>query len=174
MTHAPPLLWTWNEDAMTMPPRPAFLAEARRQFVDGGIYRLGEIEQRSDVSHSHQFAWLREAWRNLPEHYAQEFASPDALRRYALIKAGFYNETILDVGSNAVAIRVAQAMRALDSFSYIAVRDCFVIRREAKSQKKSEMDREEFQASKTAIMEIISAMIEVTPGQLSENAGKAA
>lgn len=174
MAHAPPLLWTWDAEAAVMRPRPAFIAEAKRVYVDGGIYRLGEIEHRSDVSHNHQFAWLNEAWKNLPEHYAQEFPSAEHLRKWALIQAGYYNETLIDVGSNAVAISVAKAMRSMDEFSQIVVRGDLVVRREAKSQKKSEMDKAEFQASKTAMMEIVAPMIGVTANELQANAGRAA
>ena len=46
--------------------------------------------------------------------------------------------------------------------------------RTAKSQSYRAMDREEFQASKSAILEIVAAMIEVTPATLKREAGTAA
>lgn len=167
-----PLLWQWDGEVMT--PRAAFVPEANRQFVVGAIYRLGEIEERSDVSHRHEFAWLREAWKNLPEGLAADFPTPEHLRKRALIEAGYYHEQILDVGSNPAALRVAMAFRGRDDFAHVVVRGGVVVIREAKSQSRRQMDKAEFQASKTAIMEIIAAMIEVTPDQLAENAGKAA
>lgn len=174
MAHAPPLLWSWDAEALAMRPRPAFVAEAMRQFVAGGIYRLGEIEQRSLASEGHQFAWLKEAWRNLPEAYAQEMPSPEHLRKWALIQAGYFNQTIIDVGSNAIAIAVADVLRGRSEFAHVVARDGLVVMREAKSQSRREMDKEEFQASKTAIMEIVAGMIGVTSDQLQANAGRAA
>lgn len=144
------------------------------ELVVGQIYRIEIVEQRSEAAHNHQFAWLTEAWRNLPEDLADMYPSPDHLRKRALIQAGFFNETVIDVGNRAGAMRVAAAWRAKDDFAFVAVRGVIVVVREAKSQARGKMDKKEFQASKTAIMEIIAEMIGVTPGQLEQNTGKAA
>lgn len=144
------------------------------ELVIGQIYRLSLIEERSEAVHNHQFAWLTEAWRNLPEDLADMYPSPEFLRKRALIQAGFFNETVIDVGNRAGAMRVAAAWRSKDDFAFVAVRGVVVVVREAKSQSRGKMDRKEFQASKTAIMEIIAEMIGVTPGELEQNTGRAA
>lgn len=165
-----PLLWTWDGEAMW--PRPAFVRLANQQFVVGETYRLGEIEERSVSSHGHQFAWLKEAFRNLPERLTREYASPDHLRKAALIQTGYYRETILDVGTHEAAVGVAQALRSKDQFAWIVVRGHVVVMREAKSQSRRSMDKAEFQASKTAIMEHIAGLLGVTAAEL-EAAGRA-
>ena len=86
-----PLLWSWDGEAMW--PRPAFVREANEQFVVGETYRLVEFEDRSAESHAHQFAFINEAWKNLPERLVKEFPSSAHLRKRALIETGFYHET---------------------------------------------------------------------------------
>jgi len=151
--------------------RPAF---ADKEYVIGQVYAMEEINSRSHASHDHQFAWLAEAWANLPEHLADQFPTPTHLRKAALIDAGYFKETILDAGSNAAALRVAAVMRSDDEFARVVVRGPLVVRRVAKSQKRSEMRGREFQEAKTKVLEIVSAMIGVAPDDLAKNASKAA
>ena len=161
-----PLLWRWDGEAMW--PRPAFVREANRQFVVGETYRLAEFEERSQATHDHQFAVINEAWKNLPERLAVDFPSAKHLRKRALIETGFYDETILDVGTHDAAIAVATTLRAKDSFAWIVVRGCIVVMREAKSQSQAAMGKDDFQRSKTAILEWVSALIGVEPEVLAK------
>jgi hypothetical protein len=162
---AMPLLYTWDGEAFW--PRPAFRREADKQFVVGQTYRLAEYEDRSQTTHNHQFAAINEAWKNLPERLAAQFPSPLHLRKRALIETGFFKETRLDVGSQAAASAVATTLRAKDEFAWIVVRGGIVVMREAKSQKRTAMDKAEFQASKTAALEWVANLIGVEPDQLS-------
>jgi len=143
---------------------------ANQQFVVGAVYRMQEVSDRSTASHNHEFAWLQTAWENLPEHLSELYPTPEALRKRALIEAGFYDEQIVDAGTKAAAIRVATAFRSREEFSVIIVRGCLVVLRTAKSQSRRSMDKKDFQASKQAIMEVIAAMIGVTPESLSQRA----
>lgn len=145
-----------------------------RQFVVHETYRLVVEDERSEASHRHEFAWLREAWLQLPEKYAELCPSSEHLRKRALIGAGFYNETIIDAGSNAAALRVASTLKARDEFALVIVRGPLVVIRDAKSQSRRAMKRAEFQDSKQKIMEIVAGMIGVSPEELAKNAGKAA
>ena len=81
---------------------------------------------------------------------------------------------MLDVGAPEVAVAVATTLRAKDAFAWIVVRGHVVVMREAKSQKRTAMDRAEFGASKQAILEWVSALIGVEAGALTANAGRAA
>lgn len=157
-----------------MKPLARFSALCDRTFVIGETYRLEVCEERSDVSHKHEFAWLREAWRNLPEHLAPEYPTPEHLRKRALIQAGYFDESIVDAGTKAAALRIAAFVRPMDDFALIFVRDCFVIKRTAKSQSRRAMKKAEFQDSKQKIMDIISEMIGVDAASLQDNAEKAA
>lgn len=132
------------------------------------------MDDRSAASHAHQFAWLTEAWQNLPEDIAPQYPTAEHLRKRALIQAGFYDEDAIDCGSKDGAERVAAYAQRQDEFAVVMVRGQIVLVRRAKSQSKRDMDRAEFQRSKDAILEIVAGMIGVTPQQLVEHAGQAA
>lgn len=170
MNTPPPLLCTYDGEAF-VPKSPRF---ADRYYAVGAEYPMVVHEHRSSATHNHEFAWLHDAWANLPEGIAELYPSAEHLRKRALVEAGFYDEQIVDAGSNAAAIRVASAFRSREEFSVIIVRGPLVVIRAAKSQSRRAMNKAEFQASKTAIMEIISNMIGVTPEQLKTEAGRAA
>ncbi|GGD11822.1 hypothetical protein [Aureimonas glaciei] len=160
-----PLVYQWDGEAMR-PISPFLAKQADRQFVIGERYRLAEEQERSAKSHSHEFAWLKEAWENLPERYANDFPSPEHLRKRALIDAGFYDEQIADAGSNAAAIRMARFIGSREEFSVCVVRGPLVIVRTAKSQSRRTMKADEFQRSKTAIMEVVADLLGTDPKTL--------
>lgn len=164
MNLAPALTFTWTGEAME--PLPGLAAAADGIYVIGQNYRLIEEEGRSEVSHKHEFAWLRTAWKNLPHTLAHSFPTTEHLRKRALIEAGYFREQIVDVGTNAAALRVASTFRARDEFLLVLVEGPIVVIREAKSQNHRSMGKREFQESKTAIMEIVANLIGVTPQQL--------
>lgn len=166
MTPDRPQGFTWNGEAMV--PRSPRLAD--KAYTIGENYLLVTHEDRSTATHNHEFAWLKEAWLNLPENLSDQFPTPEHLRKRALIDAGFYDETVVDSGSKSAAVRVAAAFRQIDDFSLVFVRGVFVIRRTAKSQSRRSMNKQEFQASKTAIIEVVSNMIGVKPGELAGQA----
>lgn len=166
----PPMEFTWDGESHI----PVYPRLADKHYVVGQKYRLVVEEERSEATHRHEFAWLREAWKNLPEDLAMEYPTAEHLRKRALIEAGYYDETIVDAGSKAAALRIAAFIRPMDDFAVVFVRDCFVIKRTAKSQSRRAMDKKTFQASKQAIMDIVAAMIGTDPATLQQNAAKAA
>lgn len=168
-----PIIWRWTGESM-VPASPQQAQACDRQYVIGDKYRLADWEDRSIATHNHEFAWLHEAWANLPEDLADQYPTPEHLRKRALIQAGYYDEQIIDAGTSAAALRVASGIRLREPFSLVIVRSVFVVIRTAKSQSRRAMDKKEFQASKTAIMEVVSQMVGITPDELRENAGVAA
>jgi len=170
MSHPPPLHCRWDGEAFA-PLRPAV---ADKHFVVGEVYPLVVHEERSAASHNQYFAALHEAWLNLPETEADRFPSSEHLRKRALVDAGFYDEEIIDCGSNKVAPIVGAAIRKRDDFAVIFIRDQFVIVRTAKSQSKRAMGKAVFQKSKEAVLQIVAGMVRVEPQQLENEAGKAA
>jgi hypothetical protein len=161
----PAMYYQWDGDAMV----PRSPRAADEHFVIGQYYRLVEEEERSEVSHRHEFAWLNEAWKNLPEQLVPLYPSVEHLRKRALISAGLYNERIIDAGSNVVAIRIAAVARDYDEFALISVADNMVIIRSAKSQSRKAMNKAQFQDSKTKILEIVADLIGVQPEQLASD-----
>lgn len=160
-----PLIYQWTGEAMQ--PLARFGRVADEQFVIGETYALVEHQERSDASHGHEFAWLKEAWLSLPENLADQFPTVEHLRKRALIDAGFFDEEIIDAGSNAAALRVASSFRRREAFSLVIVRGGFVFVRTAKSQSRRAMNKAEFQASKQAIIDTVSTMLGVEPANLA-------
>lgn len=165
MNTLPPITFRWDGERMA----PLHPRRADRLYVVGEVYSLAPYEDRSQVSHNHEFAWLHEAWQQLPEDLADLYPTPEHLRKRALIEAGFYDETAVDAGSNAAALRVAVGFRSLDEFALVIVRGPIVLHRKAKSQSRRAMGKKVFQESKTAIMEIVSNMIGVPIGPQTES-----
>lgn len=164
------LPYRWDGESL-IPMKPKL---CDKELVVGAVYWMEPEGQRSDKSHRHEFAWLREAWLQLPVSVADDFPSSEHLRKRALIDAGFYNETIIDCGSKTAALRVSVFARGEDEFAVVITRGPVVVVRKAKSQSRRAMEAKDFQDSKTAIMEIIANMIGVAPEALSREAGQAA
>lgn len=146
---------------------------ARRYFTPGHLYPLEVREERSLESHNHFFASIKEAWDNLPADVAERFPSPDHLRRWALVKAGYRDARSIVCSSKAEARRVAVFAKAI-SDAVVVVRDAVVIVYTAKSQSARAMNKAEFQKSKEEVLEIVARLIGTSAKTLSENAGKAA
>lgn len=168
-----PILYKWDGDVMR-PFGARHAKEADTQFTIGCAYRLETVPQHSQASRAHQFAVLNELWNQLPERLADEYPSPTHFRRALLIDAGLYNETVVDLGSNAKALQVAAIMRADNEFAKVVVRKGVVVRRVAKSQKEAAMNPREFQQAKTKILELAQALIDVSPATLEREAGRSA
>lgn len=171
MSASPIVFAQWDGEAF-VPDRRCMKA-VDQHFAIGERYGLIEWQERSPSSHAHEFAWLKEAWQNLPEGIADLYPTPEHLRKRALIEAGIYDEDVIDAGSNAAALRVASYLRGKDDFSLVIVRGPIVVVRTAKSQSRRAMNRQEFQASKSAIMEVVAHLVGVSPSSL-ERAGRAA
>lgn len=166
MSEAAPALFVWDAGRSVMVPVRRTVAD--KTYVDGEDYRLGVIEERSQNSHSHFFAALHDAWMNLPEDQAERWPTSEHLRKWALIKAGFADERSIVCASAAEAQRVAAFVKPMDGYALVTVFEACVRVYTAKSQSRKAMGAKDFQASKTAVLEIISAMIGVTPAQLEK------
>jgi hypothetical protein len=168
-----PLFFAWDGETMT--PLPRFAKMADREFVVGENYRLEIVKERSATSHNHFFACIEEAWRNLPEIYADRWPSAEHLRKWALVRAGFREETTFLASSHAEAVRVGALMRSIDEYAVVTVDGRMVIRAVAKSQSMAAMPgKNEFQDSKDKVLDVIARLVGVDPKELSKNAGRAA
>lgn len=162
-----PLPFMWDGEAMQV--RPGFQRQADQQFCVGESYRLAPVEDRSDVSHNHEFAWLRDAWASLPEALSDRFPSPAVLRKWALIQAGFCTVTDHVCQFKTEARRTAEILRAqTDDYAVVLIEGTVVRVLKAKSQSRKAMDKAEFQASKTAIMEIVAGLLDVPVETLAD------
>jgi len=159
---------------MVLEPRHQKIAD--QQYVVGEGYWLTPYEERSAATHDHQFAWLDDAWRNLPEQYQFEpwAQSKTHLRKYALIRTSFCTTEQFPCQSRAEAERWASRLRADDSYCVVTITGTIVNRFRAESQSRRAMDGKRFQASKQAIIEFIEGLLGVEPGTLEREGGKAA
>ena len=159
---APPLLFDWNGEAMV----PRAKKAPDRAFVIGEQYLLAEVQDRSRNTHNHYFAALAECWKSLPEHLAERFASSEHLRKWALIKAGYRDERSVVCASKAEAERVAAFIKPMDDFAVARVSEAVVIVYTAKSQSVRARGKAEFQASKSAVLDVLAEMLGVPVGQI--------
>jgi hypothetical protein len=166
MKLAPPLFFQWDGEVMT--PTGRFKREADRHYVVGQKYLLVEIPpQQSGQSRRHQFAWLDDAWESLPDELADVFVTPDHLRKRALIRKGWC--TIVDhpCPTRAEAERTRVRIRQhVDQYAMVTLEGTVVRVAEAKSQAPANMNHEDFQASKNAVMEYVADLLGVPVSEL--------
>ncbi len=165
-----PMFFQWTGDVMQ--PLGRFTRLAGEAFTKGEQYRMEAVEARSWISHAHQFAWLHDAWLNLPEQYAIApwAQSSEHLRKYALIRTGFCNTQTWVCGTKAEASRWAANMRPEDEYSIVVAQGSTVVRYTAKSQSARAMGAKDFQGSKTAILDFIAGLLGVEAAELAATA----
>ena len=173
MSEQRPIHCYWDGEVFR-PDSPYKVRCADKQFARGEVLRLVDEPEHSTRSRQHMFAAVEEAWKNLPPLLAERFSSPDALRKYALIKSGHcYSDSVI-CPSHADAMRVSAWGRQIDEFTLVTVNKNVVTRYTAKSQSKQAMSKEEFQTSKDDVLRVVSELIGVAKQELADNAGKAA
>lgn len=155
----------------TLIPFRRHVPELQRVFTEGAIVDAVVENERSAASHKHEFAWLRSAYYNLPEHTAHQFKNAEHLRKFALIKTGFCTRTDHVCKSSAEAERTAAILsRYVDGYAIIVTDGSVVSVFEAMSQSVRSMGASKFQESKQAILEYIAGLLEVQPDELGQAA----
>lgn len=154
-----PVYFQWSGEAME--PLRRFQKLCNEQFVVGEVYQLEEIHDRSQNSHRHYFAELHNLWMNIPEGQAERWPSSEHLRKWALIQTGYRDERSIACASKAEAQRVAAFIKPMDDYAVVVVREAVVIVMTAKSQSVKAMGAKDFQASKTAVLELLSSIVGV-------------
>ncbi len=163
-----PIPCRWTGEAFV--PLPRAKALCAEQHSPSDIYIVDTMEERSWKSHRHFFTLVNEAWANLPEDAAQRYPSPTHLRKWALVKAGFRDERSIVCASRAEALRVAAFVKQGDEYAVVVVTGPVVTAYSAKSQRGKAMDRRTFQASKTAVLDILADLLGVQTEALKRSA----
>ncbi len=127
---------------------------AERSRTSSHAYRLIVAAERSAASHRQYMASVQDYWANLPEHLAEEFPTPDDLRGWALIRTGF---------CEAHKVVGKQVLRRRGYCVVVTDKDGITTVYTAKSQAYGAMDKKEFQASKTAVLDYLDAMVNTSP-----------
>lgn len=162
-----PLPFQWDGEAMIV--RKGFQRQADQQFVVGESYRLAPVEDRSEASHRHEFAWLREAWASLPEHLAAQHPTPEHLRKWALIQTGFCTVTDYACMFKTEARRLAASLQQeTNEYCVVIVSGSAVRLVKPESQSRRAMGNERFKASKAAILDVVAGLLDVPAETLAE------
>jgi hypothetical protein len=141
---------------------------------EGEVVTIVVERDRSGAGHRHQFAWLKDAWANLPEAYrdAPWADTPETLRKHALIATGFHHTYTLDCGANATAQRVKASLVAAEAkaegYAIGQVRGPVVTIWTPESQSARAMGGKRFRESKTAILDWIAGKLDVKPEDLCQ------
>lgn len=164
-----PVVYTW--DGENMVPLQRFKPMCNKQYVVGEEYVLTLLEHRSLASHNHFFAAVSEAWKNLPEKVAERFPSAEHLRKWALVQVGFAKHSSLVCDNRQHALDAAATVRNLDEFAVIKVEGNVVHVWVAASQAMHNMpQKQDFETSKSAVLDLLASMIKVPRSQLSQEA----
>lgn len=174
MPEAPPLIFTYEGEGEFKPSTPWVARRADGHYVIGAKYVLIEHSERSAKSHSHFFAQVREYWMTLPESLADEFPSPEHLRKKALIRKGYCDERSIVCASKAEAMRLAAFMKPMDDYAIIVAREAVVTVYTAKSQKIKAMGAKDFQKSKEDVFAFIDGLLNLPAGASQKHTGRAA
>jgi hypothetical protein len=156
----------WNGEAFE--PLPGFRKRADGAFVVGQVYHMEPVEERTAKTHRHYFACINEAWQSLPADFAERFPTPDHLRKFALIKAGFADSRQIVAASRAEALRLAAFIRPMDEYAVVSVSGAVVTVWTAQSQSMRAMGKERFKASKDAVLAAIEDLLDLQPGTLGK------
>lgn len=159
----------WDADRAVMVPLRR--SAALKYYVDEQVYTLEEVQERSLASHNGYFAALHESWLNLPEREAERFVSEEHFRKYCLIRTGFYTTRDVVCSTKAEAERIAGFARQMSPYAVVTVKDKTVTAFEAKSQSYRSMTKQEFQDSKTKVLDYAASLIGTTRKELEQNAG---
>lgn len=142
----------------------------RVTLTPGEVHGWQMAEHRSKSSHDHFFAVINEAWKNIPEDMVDDFPSPEHLRKWALIKAGFCSETRIVCANNGEAMTLATKAKAMDKYSVVSIDGKAVTIWTADSQRRDAMGRQTFQEAKERALHIISNLLGIDATTLKEAA----
>ena len=154
------ILCEWTDDG-TFKPLGRHAKACDSAFVVGQRYLVEAELPRNMASHRHYFAQIKDAWSNLREDVAEQFPSPEALRKFALIRTGYCNETMRVFQTHKDAVMAAAFVAGLDDFAVVEVSDNVLRCWRAKSQSVNDMGADEFRASKEAVLTFVAGMIGV-------------
>jgi hypothetical protein len=123
-------------------------------------------EVRSDKDHAHYFACIKAAFDSLPEDFGGDFKSPEHLRKWALIKAGYCTAVNTIAKSHAEAQRLALFAKMLDEYAVSTIDRRVVTTYRAVSQSYDEMSRKVFHQSKDDVLNVLSTLLGTSVDEL--------
>ena len=174
MSEISPVIQVLCKNDSLVPATAYQLERFKEHFDEDKRYTITEHQERSVKSHNHYFASVAEGWQQLPEGMADDFPSPEALRKHALIRTGYYDQSSIICESPAKAKEFAAFCRPLDEFAIVSICGPAVVVRTAKSQSRKAMGGKVFNESKQAVLAWVSDLVGVDLAVLTANVGRAA
>lgn len=153
---------------------PRYAKQCDAQFLVDEEYPMSILEARSRASHNHYFAWLAEAFDNMPEKQKDRFKDAEGLRAKALVETGWCTEKNFVCDTADHALQLAANIRERSPYAVIIPRDNVVVVYDALSQSAAAMGKESFEKSKHDVIDWVSDLLGVKPGELKKNAGRSA
>lgn len=144
-------------------------ARADKEFVVGEVYPMVEHHERSDASHAHYFASIKNGFDSLPDEMLAEYPTPEVLRKKMLIRAGYADERSIVCASKAEARRLAAFIKPMDEYAVVVVREAVVRVYVAQSQSYKAMGKKVFGESKEAVLNAIDDLLGVERGATAES-----
>jgi hypothetical protein len=172
-----------------MVPLARYAAEYARRYVLGKYYTLQEVTERSRESHNLYFKCVEVAWLNLPHGIAERFSTdarlgPDQFRKWCLIMVGLHDQTVEPFDTEEDARRMATILATQiakqEGFVVVSIdeatrRVVTILVARTQKQKKNDpngMDKKDFEASKTAVLEYACSWIRMGVEELVAEAKK--
>lgn len=159
--------------ARVMPDKSLRILSNEPPALTAGEIVIMEIHHsRSERSHKHQFAWLKDAWASLPEHWqgVPWAETPETMRKHALIASGYFRTYTIDCGSAAAAQRMRSALISAEwkaeGYAVGQLKGPILTVWTAKSQNTRAMTGKEFQESKEAVLNWVAEKLGTTPEDL--------
>jgi hypothetical protein len=168
-----PVVFVWTAEGH-MVPLPRFGNVCAAQFTVDEEYALEEVKGRSRASHNHYFAELHEGWLNLAEEYRDDFRSEDHLRDWCLCKAGFCTHTRWVLNTEDDARMMRDALKRENACTIVGVTGNVCTVYHPESQSRASMNKQRFEESKRAVLDLVASMARTTRRELQRNAGRSA
>lgn len=171
MTATPPIRLVYEGEGEFQAKYPAWIKISDKNFVIGQQYEMVEHHPRSGSSHAHQFAAIDEAWANLAPEQVEMWPSAEHFRHYLLIKTGWCTSRTFLMANGDEANKLRHDLKSRDPFTLVLTKGDVVTVYNAKSQSYRAMSKDDFQASKTAVLAEAANILGTTPAELEKHAG---
>lgn len=156
-----PIPFRWTGAAME--PLSRFHNTVAAQFETGKLYVLSVVEDRSQKSHNHLFAEIAAVHESLPDELANNWPTPEHLRKAALIRAGFRTVRDYVCATAAEARRTAMLAEDMDEYAVVEISGTVVRVCRAQSMAWGRMKRADFQAAKDGVFRCIYDLTGIDP-----------
>lgn len=140
-----------------------------KEFVVGEVTKMAEPHERSQSSHNHHFASIKNAWDNLPDAMLDEYPTAEHLRKKALIACGYAEHRDHVCASKQEARKLRAFLKPMDDYAIVECHENVVRVWTAKSQSVRAMGAKEFQESKQRVLDWLDDLLGVEPGSTARS-----